>query len=113
MNIGGNIRKERKIRKWKKKNDINGMEMELKVPKGNTLSKGMVIRFSCGKITKITNNCYKMTGDSEGDYSRWRVRIGVCREWKRHPSEHCDAVATGWMSGDEVTLWQFKGDERG
>ena len=110
MNIQGNIRKERKIRKWKQKkqkeNPLNGIQMFLKVDRNMELEKGDWILFSDGSVMKINNKTYPMLlKNPDKNYRTWVCGMKrINSSW--HPSLHGFLVCKGWIDNIEVEVWR-------
>lgn len=109
MNIQGNIKKQRRINKWKtkKNNEIgNSMEMYLKVPRSIQLKKHDWVRFDTGEVMKITNKTYPMLDKfPEKDYQRWLTGMKTL-EAKKHPSEYGFQVCWGYIDNIRVEVWR-------
>jgi len=64
MNIQGNIKKLRRLKRWKeqksKENPLKGIEMFLKVDRELVLEKGDWVLFSGNQVMRINNRTYPM-----------------------------------------------------
>jgi len=110
MNIQGNVRKERRKRKWiekkEKDNPLNGIQMFLKLPREIELQKKDWILFSDGSVMKVNNRTYPMLLKNPcKDYRTWVCGM-VRMESRWHPSLHGRLVSLGWIDGLEIQVWR-------
>lgn len=110
MNIQGNIKKLRRLKRWKeqksKENPLKGIEMFLKVDRELVLEKGDWVLFSGNQVMRINNRTYPMLlKNPDKDYRTWHCGM-VTIESRWHPSLHGSLVGKGWIDGIEVEVWR-------